>query len=57
MSNSELRRLEKTYPEMGYLLGKLADAIENLWDNYWSGESLSDQRLVDAILEHIRNFK
>lgn len=36
---------------------KIADSVNQIWDIYWSGLGLSDQDLVDAIVEHIKDMK
>ena len=36
---------------------KIADSVNQIWDIYWSGLGLSDQDLVDAIIEHIKDMK
>ena len=35
----------------------LADRIEWHWENVWSGEGLSDQKLMDAVLEMVRRYQ
>ena len=50
----KVTELEKALAE---LQKRIADSVNQIWDIYWSGLGLSDQDLVDAIVEHIKDMK
>ena len=35
----------------------LAERIESQWENVWSGAGLSDQGLIDAVIEYVKGEK
>ena len=53
-ADQKVAELEKALAE---LQKRIADSVNQIWDIYWSGQGLSDQDLVDAIVEHIKDMK